>query len=108
MVPEPEVTSLARLNTMLLTRCDELGAEEHYRHKVPIAELFAEDLAACLALPGIGFDAVRYEPRKADRRGYIIVDANTYAAGPSFHGRSVTAGIRPILSRSWMSTIPRW
>lgn len=94
MVPEPEVTSLSSLNTMLLARCDELATEDHYRHKVPISWLFADDLQAFLPLPGIGFDAVRYEPRKADRRGYIRVEGNTYAAGPSFHGRSVTVGIR--------------
>src|SRR5690625_1057756 len=55
---------------------------------------FAQDRQACLPLPGIGFDPVRYEPRKADRRGYIQVEANTYAAGPSFHGRALTVGIR--------------
>jgi len=94
MVPEPEVTSLDALNAMLLARCDELADQDHYRHGVPISDLFAEDLQACLPLPGIGFDPVRYEPRKADRRGYIQVEANTYAAGPSFHGRALTVGIR--------------
>lgn len=94
LVPEPDVGSLAELNAMLLARCDELGHEDHYRHQVPIRDLFAQDLEACLPLPGIGFDPVRYEPRKADRRGYIRVEANTYAAGPSFHGRALTVGIR--------------
>lgn len=94
MVPEPEVASLDALNAMLLARCDDLASRDHYRHGVPISDLFAEDLQACLPLPGIGFDPVRYEPRKADRRGYIQVEANTYAAGPSFHGRALTVGIR--------------
>lgn len=94
MVPEPVVASLAELNAMLLARCDDLAAEDHYRHGVPIRDLFEQDLQACVALPGIGFDAVRYEPRKADKRGYITVEANTYAAGPSFHGRALTVGIR--------------
>src|SRR5699024_7144817 len=82
------------LNAMLLARCDDLASRDHYRHGVPISDLFAEELQACLPLPGIGFDPVRYEPRKADRRGYIQVEANTYAAGPSFHGRALTVGIR--------------
>ena len=30
MVPEPEAISLAGLNTMLLARCDELAAKDHY------------------------------------------------------------------------------
>jgi len=46
-----------------------LAGEEHYRHGVPISQLFAQYLEACLPLPGIGSDAVRYEVRKADKRG---------------------------------------
>src|SRR5699024_3338681 len=64
MVPEPEFASLAELNAMLLTRCDELAHQDHYRHQVPIQDLVVQDLAACLPLPGVGFDPVRYEPAR--------------------------------------------
>ncbi|GAA2038344.1 IS21 family transposase [Yaniella flava] len=94
MVPEPHAVSLEALNTTLLAQCDELAGEQHYRHDVPIRQLFDQDLAACLPLPGIGFDPVRYEPRKTDKRGYITVESNTYAAGPAFHSRALTVGIR--------------
>ena len=94
MVPEPEAATLAGLNQMLLTRCDQLGTIEHYRKQTPIRELFEQDVAACLALPGVGFDPVRYESRVADKTGNLLIDGNTYAAGSCFGGRRVTVGIR--------------
>ena len=83
MVPEPESGSLDGLNPWLLARCDELGSKPHWRKMVPMVELFDQDRAALLALPGIGFDPVRYETRRADKTGNIVIDGNTYAATPA-------------------------
>lgn len=94
MVPEPEAATLEGLNQVLLTRCAALAQQDHYRKDVPIAELFAEDVAAGLHLPGIGFDAVRYESRRADKTGAVLIESNTYLAGPAFHDRLLTVGIR--------------
>lgn len=94
MVPEPQAATLAGLNRVLLTRCDELATDDHWRKDVPISELFAQDVAASLALPGVGFDPVRFETRKADKTGNLPVEGNTYAAGPSFGSRTVTVGLR--------------
>ena len=92
MVPQPEAATLAGLNEVLLARCDALGATTHYREV--LGELFAQDLAAALELPGVGFDPVRYESRKADKTGNPLIDWNTYAADPMFHGRMFTVGLR--------------
>ncbi len=94
MVPEPEAASLAALNQVLLERCDALASREHWRKDVPIGELFADDIAAGLELPGIGFDPVRYESRRADKTGKIIVEGVAYLAGPAYHGRHLTVGVR--------------
>lgn len=94
MVPEPEASTLAGLNQVLLARCDALAAGKHWRKDTEISELFAQDVAAGLALPGVGFDPVRYEPRKTDKTGNLLIEANTYAAGPSFGSRTVTVGLR--------------
>lgn len=94
MVPEPETASLGALNQMLLDRCDALAQREHWRKGAPIGELFADDLAAGLELPGIGFDPVRYESRRADKTGKVIVEGVAYLAGPAFHDRQLTVGIR--------------
>lgn len=94
MVPEPVATTLTGLNTALFTQCQDLGLKPHWRKQQPIIELFSEDVAACLALPGVGFDPVRYESRKADKTGTITVEDNFYLAGPSFHDRRLTVAIR--------------
>jgi hypothetical protein len=82
------------LNEALMARCDALATTRHYRKGLPLGELFAQDIASSLALPGVGFDPVRYESRKADKTGNLLIDGNTYAAGPSFHGRMLTVGLR--------------
>lgn len=94
MVPEPEAESLAALNEMLLARCDQLVSGEHWRKGVPIEELFAEDLTASLELPGIGFDPVRYESRRADKTGKVLIEGIAYLAGPGYHDRHLTVAIR--------------
>ncbi len=94
MVPEPEAASLGALNQMLLDRCDDLASREHWRKNVPIGVLFADDAAAGLELPGIGFDPVRYESRRADKTGKVVVEGVAYLAGPAYHDRHLTVGIR--------------
>ena len=93
MVPEPEAATLEGLNKVLMARCDALAGTVHYRKGLPLGDLFIQDVAASLELPGIGFEAVRYESRKADRVGNLLVDGNTYAAGSAFHGRLLTVGL---------------
>ncbi len=56
--------------------------------------MFADDVAAGLDLPGVGFDPVRYESRTADKTGNLVIDGTTYCAGPPFSRRRVTVGIR--------------
>lgn len=94
MVPLPVVNSIAELNEMLWEKCLRVAQDKHWRKDIPIIELFARDKQASLMLPGIGFDAVRYESRRADKRGHILIEGNTYAAGPAYHGRRVTVAIR--------------
>lgn len=94
MVPIPEATSINTLNKVFMAQCDALAVATHYRKGLTLGELFVQDTEAFLALPGIGFDPVRYESRKADKTGNLVVEGNTYAAGPSFYGRTLTVGIR--------------
>lgn len=94
MVPEPDAPSLAELNATFLSQCVELGGQKHWRKETLISELFVEDVAAGLELPGVAFDAVRYESRKADKTGTVLIDGNSYLAGPTFAGRLITVGLR--------------
>jgi len=93
MVPEPAAANIGELNAWLLARCDELAVRDHWRKPASIRELFKADQAALLALPGIGFDAVRYEGRRCDKVGNLVIDGNTYAAGPAMGGSRVTVGL---------------
>ena len=94
MVPEPEAATLQGLNEVLMAQCMALAATTHYRKGLPVGELFAQDVAVSLALPGVGFDPVRYESRTTDKTGNLLIDGNTYAAGSSFHSRTLTVGLR--------------
>lgn len=94
MVPEPEALSLAGLNQMLLARCDQLGDRAHWRKDAVVTDLLAADRAGGLGLPGIGFDPVRFESRRADKTGKICLEGTWYLAGPGYAGRLVTVGIR--------------
>lgn len=94
MVPPPAAETLDELNARLLASCDALLEGEHYRAHVPVAELFGEDLRAMLPLPAKPFDAVRWEPRRADKDGRVEVDGVLYLAGPSWHGWRLLVGLR--------------
>ncbi len=94
MVPEPRAESLSGLNAMLLARCEELAATGHYRKQTPISELFDADRAALLALPGVGFDPVRYVARRTDKTGSLLVEGRSYCAGPAMAAQTVTVGVR--------------
>lgn len=93
LVPLPQVADLDELNELLWQRCLVFAQQEHWRKGVSIVDLFEEDKRAGLALPGVGFDPVRYESRRADKRGNILIESNTYSAGPRFNGRVLTVGI---------------
>ena len=95
LVPEPLVASLEELNASLRSGCDRLNASSLARDGRPVPEAMAEDLAAMLALPGIGLDAVRWSSAHADKRGYVTVCGRQYCAGPAWHDRALLVGIRP-------------
>ena len=94
MVPMPNAESYRKLTSWMLSRCDEIAGDTHYRKDVPIADLFADEKARMLPLPRIPYDACRWETRKADREGNVEVDSNRYLAGPSWHGWNLEVGLR--------------
>ena len=100
MVPLPEVASLAELNAHLMAGCVAMGASIHWRKGVAVNELFAADIAAGVALPGIAFDPVRYETRRADNTGAIVIEGTTYLAGPRLHNMHVRSRYPPRRDRN--------
>ena len=66
----------------------------HYRLKVPVGDLFADERACMQRLPSEPFDACRWEVRKADKVGVVEVDSHRYLAGPSWRGWTLDVGLR--------------
>lgn len=94
LVPVPEAASLDDLNSWLRRGCDRINASSHSRDGAATGEAEREDLAAMCALPGIAFDAVRWQKARSDKRGYVRIDSNLYCAGPAWHDRELVCGVR--------------
>ena len=94
LVPVPSFGAVAELNDFLADGCARINAEARCRDGRAHDEAYREDLAAMRALPGVGFDAVRWVPVRADKRGEVTIDGRGYMAGPAWHGRKLLAGVR--------------
>ena len=82
LVPVPSFGSMAELNRSLAEGCARLNASARCRDGRPSGEALREDLSEMRALPGVAFDAVRWVPVRADKRGYVEVDGREYVARP--------------------------
>ena len=78
----------------MLSRCDRIAEDPHYRKGEPVRDLFARDREAMAPMPGTRFDACRWEVRKADGEGCAGVDSHRYLAGPSWRGWTLDVGLR--------------
>lgn len=94
MVPLPNAESYAQLTRFMLSRCDRIAADPHYRKGNPVRDLFGREREAMAPMPGTRFDACRWEARKADGEGCVSVDSHRYLAGPSWHGWTLDVGLR--------------
>ena len=94
LVPVPGAASLAELNARLAEGCRRVNEGSRCRDGRPTPEAMAEDLAAMPVLPGVPFDAVRWVSARSDKRGYVTVDGRLYLAGPAWHDRRLTVGVR--------------
>ena len=94
LVPVPSFGTMAEPSRRLAEGCARLNAAARCRDGRPHGEAYREDLASMRALPGVAFDAVRWVPVRADKRGYVEVDGREYVAGPAWYGRRLLAGVR--------------
>ena len=93
LVPVPTIRSFEEFNAGLWSLCEKDAQREHYIHKVPIQELYAEDEKALLALPQHPFQVFRYATLKVDKYGFVVVDTNKYGLDPMLNGEAVQAKI---------------
>ncbi len=111
MVPMPSAESFQTLTRVWLDECERVAGSDHYRHGVPVIELFEAEKDHMLPLPGVRFDPCDWRSVKADKTGAVTIDANRYLAGPKWRSMRLQAGVRvfeielraPTAKRS-----PRW
>lgn len=111
MVPRPSAESFQTLTRVWLDACERVAGSDHYRHDVPVIELFEAEKDHMLPLPGVRFDPCDWRSVKADKTGAVTIDANRYLAGPKWRSMRLQAGVRvfeielraPTAKRS-----PRW
>lgn len=90
LVPVPSFVSIDEENRLLLDRCKEKLSRIHYKHDVPISELFAADEKAMLALNPHDFDTARYVVCRTDKYGKLVLDGlYTYSSSPAVNASTV-------------------
>lgn len=94
MVPMPSAESFQTLTRVWLDECERVAGSDHYRHGVPVIELFEAEKDHMLPLPGVRFDPCDWRSVKADKTGSVVIDANRYLAGPKWRSMRLQAGVR--------------
>lgn len=94
MVPMPSAESFQTLTRVWLDECERVAGSDHYRHDVPVIELFEAEKDHMLPLPGVRFDPCGWRSVKADKTGAVTIDANRYLAGPRWRSMRLQAGVR--------------
>ena len=94
MVPMLSAESFRAPARVWLDTYERIAGSDHYRHGVPVRELFEAEKDHMPPLPGIGFDPCDWRSAKADKTGSVVIDANRYLAGPRWRSMRLQAGVR--------------
>jgi len=86
LVPVPRFERLSEFNQELLKTCDLDAEREHYRKEATIAELYAADQAALLALPAVPLDVSKYITVRTNGYGrfYLSEGLHEYSVSPQY------------------------
>ena len=94
LVPVPTIEDFEVFNGELFLKCEQDGQREHYRHHVPMKELWERERAVLLKLPPHPFDVFRLETASVDKYGFVTVDRKRYGIAPEFAGLKVEVRVR--------------
>lgn len=92
-VPVPMITSFETFNEQLWAWCEKDAERAHYKRKVPIQKLWAEEAPALLKLPEYPFSVFRYASATVDKTGFAVIDTNKYGLAPVLAGEVVQAKV---------------
>lgn len=87
LVPVPTIEDFEEFNRTLFLKCEQDGEREHYRHKIPMKELWERERGTLLKLPPHPFDIFRLESVSVNKYGFVVVDNKQYGIAPEFAGR---------------------
>jgi len=93
LVPVPVIEDFTAFNEELFAQCDADHDREHYRHKLSIGELWAQEKEKLLSLPEYEYEVFRYESHNVNKTGFISIDTNKYGLSPTFAGKTVQTKI---------------
>lgn len=86
-VPVPFITDFDAFNEQLFMCCEEDGNREHYKHRVPINELWADERKSLLKLPEYEYQIFRYEALHVNKYGFVTLIPTGTACLPSYRER---------------------
>lgn len=92
-VPVPTIASFEDFNEYLWDWCEKDAKRDHYKHKVPIQELWLEEASSLLALPEYSFSVFRYAALSVSKYGFVTIENNKYGLNPQLSGKTVQAKI---------------
>lgn len=112
MVPMPSAESFQTLTRVWLDECERVAGSDHYRHDIPVIELFEAEKDHMLPLPGVRFDPCGLEEREGrqDRRRHDRrepVSGRTEMAFHALAGRGC-ASSRSNCGAPTAKRSPRW
>ena len=90
-VPVPVITSFEEYNETLWERCEKDAERKHYKHKVPIRELWEKEKEKLLVLPPHPYQVFRYTTLAVNKYGFVTIETNKYALPPELSGKVVQA-----------------
>jgi transposase len=86
MVPVPEAANLEELNEKVLRQCFSYGNHKMAGRDRTVNELYEEEKAHLLSLPGTVFSNVKISAGRADKYATVIVDKNRYSVPSRYAG----------------------
>jgi len=92
-VPVPTILSFDEFNETLWAWCEKDAQRLHYRHNIPIQELWKEDEKQLLKLPAYPYTVFRYAALTVSKTGFAAIDTNRYGLSPLLCGQTVQAKI---------------
>lgn len=83
-VPVPTIYDFSQFNKDLYRACEKDADRGHYVKKVPIKNLFQEDLEAMSPINDVPYEVFKLEARKTDNYAKVTYDNNKYSSSPKY------------------------